>query len=68
MNQIQWINFQLNSLPVKMIISLVDELGIQENQYRALAEDVLKRAKRTGKLTDKQKNVLVNAICQPPRE
>lgn len=55
MNQLQWIDFQLNSLPVKVLISLVDELGIQQNQYRDMAEDILKRAKRTGKLTDKQK-------------
>ena len=68
MNKIQWIEFQLNSLPIKLLVSLVDELGIQENYYRKLAEDVLKRAKRTGKLTDKQKNVLIKAICQPPKE
>ena len=68
MNQIQWIKFQLNSLPIKLLVSVVDELGIQENQYREIAESVLKRAKQTGKLTDKQKNVLVNAVCQPPRE
>ena len=68
MKQIQWIDFQLNSLPVKLIVSLVDELGIHNSQYKDIAESVLKVAKRTGKLTEKQKNVLVKAICQPPRE
>jgi len=68
MNQLEWIYFQLNSLPVKLLVELIDELGIQENAYKGMSQDIYKRAKQGYRLTDKQKNVLVNVICQPPKE
>lgn len=68
MTQLEWIYFQLNSLPVKVIVSIIDELGILESDYKDMTHDIYKRAKQGYRLSDKQKNVLVNAICQPPKE
>lgn len=67
MSQLEWVYNQLQSLSVKTLILIIDELndGIPDNQYKEMATDVYNKAKAGVMLTHNQKRVLVNIIGQP---
>lgn len=66
-SQIKWVYNQLQSLSASTLVTIIDELqlDIMDNDYKEMATDVYERAKAGGKLTHKQKRVLVNIIGKP---
>lgn len=67
MSQIEWVYEQLQSLSVKTLVQIIDELecGIPDNSYKEMASDIYNKAKLGHLISHNQKRVLVNIIGQP---